>query len=326
MAGKPPKFPPYKTADLQTQLKVLTRRLGNLGFPFDDQKQTLGALRRERTIVGNAWAHGDPFTALDAWRSHDYCVRLLEYFNDGEGLVKASGLRQEAFMAYVDEQGIAPAPATTAAATVDYEPVTVAVDDSEADSEPDLVAPDPEVFAREPEGGPSVVGNERLPFQSWTPVIVGDVSVLDDLPKVAGKQKVRAVAAEVDEEEGPIHIDRLAQMVAASFGVQKLHSERAAKIAYQVKASGLLIDKAKFVWPEGVTPDCWQEFRPSSSQVDRPFLQISPIEIANVMRFLLRRRPGLEDAELETATLQTFGCKKRTKQFVAHLTKAKELL
>jgi len=87
---------------------MLTRRLGNLGFPFDDNKQTIGALGRELRIVRNARAHGDPFTRLDAWRAHDYCVRLLEYFGDAEGLLKANELRQEALVAYVEEQGIAP--------------------------------------------------------------------------------------------------------------------------------------------------------------------------------------------------------------------------
>jgi hypothetical protein len=48
---------------------MLTRRLGNMGFPFDDNKQTGGALGRERASVRNARAHGDPFTRLDAWRA-----------------------------------------------------------------------------------------------------------------------------------------------------------------------------------------------------------------------------------------------------------------
>lgn len=43
------------------------------------------------------------------------------------------------------------------------------------------------------------------------------------------------------------HIDRLSQLVAASFGVQKLHAHRA-KIAYQAKVAGLTVDAAKFVW------------------------------------------------------------------------------
>lgn len=322
IAGKPPRN--YSTTDLQSQLKVLTRRLGNLGFPFDDHKQTLGALGRELTIVRNARAHGDPFSRLDAWRAHDYCVRLLEYFGDAEGLVRANDLRQVALVSYVDEQGIAPLPVAPATAPEPSDPHEF--DEVDTDSEADLVMPDPEVYTREPSAQPSVVGNKRLAFEPWEPVLVGDVSILDELPKVAAKQKVRAVAAEIVEAEGPIHVDRLAQLVAASFGVQKLHAKRAAKITYQAKASGLLIDKAKFVWPDGLDPNAWTEFRPNSSQVVRLFLHVSPVEIANAMRFLKQKSLGISDIDLDRATLQTFGRKKRTKQFAAHLDKARALV
>lgn len=317
IAGRPPRT--YGTADLQAQLKMLTRRLGNLGFPFDDNKQTIGALGRELTIVRNARAHGDPFTRLDAWRAHDFCVRLLEYFVDAEGLVRAHELRQEALLAYVDQQGIAPVPV---AATQAAEPATAP---EEAEAETEVVSPDPEVYTREPTPEANVVGNSRMAFEPWEPVPVGDVSVLDDLPKVAAKQKVRAVAVEIVEAEGPVHVDRLAQLIAASFGVQKLHANRAAKITRQVTAAGLVIDKAKFVWPEGVDATAWAEFRPNTSQTERPFLFISPIEIANAMKFLKKRTPGISDADLDAATLRTFGRKRRTKQFVAHLAKARAL-
>lgn len=319
IAGKPPRT--YNTTDLQAQLKMLTRRLGNLGFPFDDNKQTIGALGRELTIVRNARAHGDPFTRLDAWRAHDFCVRLLEYFGDAEGLLRAHELRQEALLAYVDQQGIAPVPVS---ATQTAEPAT-AHEVKDAEVETEVVSPDPEVYSRESTAETNVVGNSRMAFEPWEPVPVGDVSVLDDLPKVAAKQKVRAVAVEIVEAEGPVHLDRLAQLIAASFGVQKLHANRAAKITRQVKAAGLVIDKAKFVWPEGVDATAWVEFRPNTSQIERPFLFISPIEIANAMKFLKKRTPGISDADLDAATLRTFGRRRRTKQFVAHLAKAKAL-
>lgn len=322
IAGKPAKV--YSTSDLQAQLKMLTRRLGNLGFPFDDNKQTIGALGRELTIVRNARAHGDPFTRLDAWRAHDYCVRLLEYFGDPDGLLRAHQLRQEALVAYVEEEGIAP---VQFAATTAPEPTTVPeVRESETEPETELVTPDPEVYTREPSAQPTVVGNRRMAFEPWEPVPVGDVSVLDDLPKVAAKQKVRAVAVEIVEAEGPIHVDRLAQLIAASFGVQKLHANRAAKITRQAKAAGLLIDKGKFVWPDGVDPKAWAEFRPNSSQIERPFLFVSPVEIANAMRFLKKRTAEISGTDLDSATLRTFGRKRRTKQFAAHLAKAKALV
>ena len=44
------------------------------------------------------------------------------------------------------------------------------------------------------------------------------------------------------------------------------------------------------------------------------------------MRFLIDRNPSLAGDDLDRATLQTFGRKKRTKQFAAHLAKARVLL
>src|SRR5690606_1981378 len=139
--------------------------------------------------------------------------------------------------------------------------------------------------------------------------------------KVA-KEKVRAVATEIAEFEGPIHIDRLAQLAAASFGVQRLWSAREKKLTYQTRQTGLLVDDDKFVWPSDLDPATWGEFRPNDSTVDRPFTEISPVEIANAMRFLKSNTPGISDSELDAATLQTFGRKRKTKQLAAHLDRA----
>ncbi|MEV0947547.1 DUF3320 domain-containing protein [Rhodococcus sp. NPDC049939] len=323
VAGKPARN--YSTTDLQTQLKMFTRRLGKFGFPFDDNRQTVSTLGRELTIVRNARAHGDPFARLDAWRAHDYCVRLLDYFADTDGLVKATALRQEALLAYVKEQGIAPEPAdasrsTSPAAATELEQQSTQTTPKD---EPEVVTPDQAVFTREPTVEHSVVGNSRLPFEPWEPVPVGDVSVLDALPKKIAKEKIRSVATEIVEFEGPVHLERLTQLTAASFGVRRLWSAREKKLVYQIKQTGLLVDDDKFVWPEGTHPQEWTEFRPNSSQADRPFLHISPVEIANAMAFLGKRNPGISDADLDVATLQTFGRKRRTKQIIAHLAKAR---
>lgn len=210
MAGRPPIV--YAKSDLQPQLKMLTIKLGQLGYPFDDHRRTASTLGSELRIVRNSWAHGDPFTSLDAWRAHDYCVRLLEYFGDGQGLVRANQLRQEALLAYVEEQGIAPVPVPHGP-TVHDESEEAATDVIAAGveaMEPEIVTPDAEVYVREPSGEtPALVGERRLAFEAWQPVPVGDVSVLNDLPKRAAKQKVRAVASEIVEAEGPVHLERL---------------------------------------------------------------------------------------------------------------------
>lgn len=314
MRGKPPKS--YVATDLQSQLRAITERLGNLGFPFDDHTRLVSALGSELRIVRNRWAHHDELTTLDAWRAHDFAVRLLEHFGDAEGVEGASMLRDDAFHALAEEKGVA---------------VHVAPDVTEPVAAPkpvatDVVRPDAVVLTRTDSTSTPTIGSDRFEFEPWTVVPVGDVSVLDDLPKKVAKEKVRAVATEIAEFEGPIHIDRLAQLTAASFGVQRLWPAREKKLTYQIRQAGLLVDDDKFVWPSDLDPSKWGEFRPSDSTVDRPFTEISPVEIANAMRFLKRRNPGLDDAELDRAALQTFGRKKRTKQFAAHLAKAGALL
>ena len=125
-------------------------------------------------------AHSDPFTRLDAWRAHDYCVRLLEYFGDAQGLVKANELRQEALLAYVDEQGIAPVLSRPRQPPVPTR------------------GQSPSLLRRRPRMSPNwsrlTLRSTRESHQlnrasSWEPVPVGDVSVLDDLPKVAQSRR-----------------------------------------------------------------------------------------------------------------------------------------
>lgn len=317
MRGKPPKT--YATTDLQAQLKILTERLGNLGFPFDDNTRLVTTLGSELRIVRNRWAHNDELTTLDAWRAHDFAVRLLDHFVDKVGVVGASALREEAFDALVAEKGVA-----THLAAGSPQPVSVAMEAPTAEAE--VVSPDPSVLTRV--GGPSTptIGPTRAQFEPWSVVLVGDVSVLDDLPKKVARDKLRAVATEIAESEGPIHLERLARVTAASFGLQRLWPAREKKLIYQIRQAGLAVDDDRFVWPSDLHPATWSEFRPNDSTVDRAFVEISPVEVANAMRFIRAQQPGIVDAALDAATLQTFGRRRRTKQFAQHLTRARALL
>lgn len=319
MRGRPSKS--YTSTDLQSQLKVVTERLGTLGFPFDDHTRLVSTLGNELRIVRNRWAHHDELTTLDAWRAHDFAVRLLEHFGDAQGVASASKLREEAFNALAEEKGIA-----THVAHAPPEPVVAAKPALQEPVSAELVSPDPIVMTRADTTGTPTIGRGRFEFEPWAVVLVGDVSVLDDLPKKVAKQKVRAVASEIAEVEGPIHIDRLAQLTAASFGVRRLWPAREKKLTYQIRQTGLMIDNDKFVWPSDLDPTTWTEFRPSDSTVARPFTHISPVEIANAMRVLTASTHGISDAELDAAALQTFGRRRKTKQLAAQLHRARSLL
>jgi hypothetical protein len=319
MRGKPPKS--YVATDLQSQLKTITERLGNLGFPFDDHTRLVSALGSELRIVRNRWAHHDELTTLDAWRAHDFAVRLLEHFGDGDGVAAAGELRDEAFAALAKRKGVAVHVAAAA-----REAVAMPAPTPKDAPSGDVVRPDPAVLTRADSTSTPTIGSRRFEFEPWTVVLVGDVSVLDDLPKKVAKEQVRAVATEIAEFEGPIHIDRLAQLTAASFGVQRLWPAREKKLTYQIRQIGLLVDADKFVWPTDSDPKTWAEFRPCDSTVDRPFTEISPVEMANAMRLLKRGAPDLTDAELDAAALRTFGRERKTKQFAMHLERARTLV
>ncbi len=314
------------TYDLQAQLRMLTERLGDFGYPFDDKERTVSTLGNELRIVRKQMAHMHDFSVEEAFRANDFCVRILEHFEDIAGLDEAKGIRHVALVVLAAEEGVAEqvaaaSVATTPPATAAH-PLTETPSAADEEKEAELVVPDPDVLVREP----TVIGDKRLEFEPWTVVQVGSVDVLDDLPKKAAKEKVRAVAVEIATYEGPIHLDRLVQMTAQSFGLQRVRSGREKKLVYQIRQAGLFVDSDKFVWPREIDPASWSEFRPNDSNADRLFIHISPVEIANAARFIKARRPGISAEELDVAVLQTFGRKRRTKQLAAHLAKAKEHL
>jgi len=312
----------YWTYDLQAQLRMITEKLGDLGYPFDDKQRTVSTLGNELRIVRKQMAHMHDFSVEEAFRANDFCVRLLEHFEDFGGLEEARRIRHEALVALAKEEGVTEQVAATAAEP----PAAVHVEllpSSEMDShlkkvQPEVITPDPTVMLAEP----TVLGNERLGFEAWTVVQVGGVDVLDDLPKRAAKEKVRAVAVEIATYEGPVHLDRLVHMTAQSFGLKRVSTSREKKLAYQIQQAGLFVDADKFVWPREIDPGEWMEFRPNDSTVDRPFVHISPVEIANAARFIRSKQQGICADELGVVVLQTFGRQRRTKQIAAHLSKA----
>lgn len=312
------------TYDLQAQLRMLTEKLGDFGYPFDDKQRTVSTLGNELRIVRKQMAHMYDFSVEEAFRANDFCVRLLEHFGD-DGLEEARCIRHEALAALAIEAGVtqqvAEASAASPSSTTPKTAELASRPSTEDATEPEVVTPDPEVLEREP----SVIGGKRLVFEPWTVVPVGSVDVLDDLPKKVAKEKVRAVAVEIATYEGPIHLDRLVDKTAQSFGLQRVRSGRQKKLAYQIKQAGLFVDADKFVWPREIDPGSWTEFRPNDSTADRPFTHVSPVEIANATRFIKAKRPDFTDEELEVAVLQTFGRKRRTRQLVAHLSRSKKL-
>jgi hypothetical protein len=311
------------TYDLQAQLRMITEKLGDLGYPFDDKQRTVSTLGNELRIVRKQMAHMHDFSVEEAFRASDFCVRLLEHFQDADGLEEARRIRHEALVALAIQEGVTEQAAAKAAAVQPAAPedAEIALDlspASETGEEAELVTPDPALLIREP----SFIGDKRLEFEPWTVVQVGSVQVLDDIPKHAAKEMVRAVAVEIATYEGPIHLDRLVQMTAQSFGLKRVRASREKKLAYQIQQAGLFVDTDKFVWPREIDSSSWHEFRPNDSSAERQFVHISPVEIANAARFIADKDSEIPAEDLAVSVLQTFGRQRRTKQIAAHLEKA----
>ncbi|WP_433315599.1 Swt1 family HEPN domain-containing protein [Micromonospora sp. CA-269861] len=68
----------YAPTDPQCQLRVITERLGDHGFPFDRAlSRAERNLANELREVRNRWAHREPFSPDDAYRALDTTERLL---------------------------------------------------------------------------------------------------------------------------------------------------------------------------------------------------------------------------------------------------------
>ncbi|MGO1543062.1 MAG: sigma-70 family RNA polymerase sigma factor [Gulosibacter sp.] len=89
----------YDTGDLHVQLRMFTERLGDLGFPFEVGKdRRVSTIANELRIVRNEWAHMSTFGALDAWRTADFCARLLQSLGERDRAEKFVRKRSALFI------------------------------------------------------------------------------------------------------------------------------------------------------------------------------------------------------------------------------------
>ena len=159
---------------------------------------------------------------------------------------------------------------------------------------------------------------EPTQLTPWEPRVAGDRAVLDALPSERAAAQVRSVIEEVVVAEGPVHLDRLTRLVAASFGLPRMTPARAAAIAAQAPAD-LIADDApsdgapasgdggSFAWPRGLDRATWTGYRRAAPGTTRTLEQVPTREIANVMVALVRASAGVAESELMRATLAELG-------------------
>jgi hypothetical protein len=155
------------------------------------------------------------------------------------------------------------------------------------------------------EPGP-IVSPPVQEFTAWEPRTAGTKTVLDALPRARAVAEVRAVIEEVVAAEGPVQLDRLARLVASSFGLSRVTPARAAAILDQLQ-SDLVTSGDGFVWPRDLGPTTWTGYRRAASGTTRALDQVSLREISNAMVVLVRASAAVVEADLLRATLAELG-------------------
>ena len=148
----------YSRNDLAAQLRILTERLGELGYPFDDDPRhprRVSSLGTQLRQLRNTERHSDVLEPHDAWRAGDHAAQLLDALGDVEGARRLAAIRDDVGRALYG--GGQPMPARRE---------LMPAEDIDGAVTPEVPIPAiPAVL----DGAP--LGDERLAYEPWHPVI-----------------------------------------------------------------------------------------------------------------------------------------------------------
>jgi hypothetical protein len=161
-------------------------------------------------------------------------------------------------------------------------------------------------------------------FQPWTPIVIGSISVLDEIHTSYNRSHVAKIAESIIESEGPVHRDRLAKLVAGAFSLGKVNESRRTAIQRVVPTEYLRGDDREFYWPNGANPASWRTVRTSKRGEGRPLSEISLVEIGNAMVVVAEQAGGSGVEDLKREALALFGGIRITKDIGARLDEALE--
>lgn len=178
---------------------------------------------------------------------------------------------------------------------------------------PPTPQPDTVVPVVEPPRTPPVVerpGMWQVSEGVWTPWsvrVVGDVQVLNDIGQRSARRLVQVMMQEIIMAEGPIAPKRLARLVGKAYGVERMTEDRAKTILRVTLQEGFTRDDEKF-WYAGVASK-YAMWRPARDTADynRAIDEISLIELANAMLYVIMQTPGIQLTALLSETVRVFG-------------------
>jgi len=308
----------YGRTDASAQLRMLTERLGAIGFPFESMPpRYVSTLAGDLRIARNSVAHNNPIDIHDAIRMHDSATKLLAHFGDDGGAQAAAAMRAEAI---VCASGVVPSSPQSAQTDEEQDVADRTHAEHSSNAEPITVLP-------VSEGSLTAEVLRSVAWEPWRVTIVGDKDDLENFRRVGVKEKLHAVVAEIVDFEFPLSLERLIDLVRRSYGVGRLHKPRRAAVERQVRSyDDVIVDEHGFVWPEGVDREAWRDVRPNGESVGRRITDVSPHEVANAIRSIRAEHPDFGDDELDREVVRCFGGRRLTAAFAEHLSLARSLV
>lgn len=144
-------------------------------------------------------------------------------------------------------------------------------------------------------------------FEEYAPVLVGAKTDLNSLTHPGVIKAIREIATAATAKEGPISAARFASLVARSFDLNGVKSEKASAINQIPSKTTHKRDKEGFIYPESMSPNEFLTWKRQESGEGRDLQDIALSEIANSMRDLCARVHGIEEAELFRQVSLAFG-------------------
>lgn len=318
----------YAPHDVALQLRMVTERLGNLGFPFSatDKHRTLGTYGGVLRLVRNQVAHNAELSVLDALRAVDTVRIVLDFIGDGAGVGRIMELRHQVIDDLVKDHGPeeteasqeAPVPPQRTTPAVDVgqpAPAPVPAPAEEADEEVDVRGGAREGSSDRPQAARS------LKWEAWEVEVVGEPEMLENLKKVAHRESVRGAIETVVDAEGPIHRDRLVTLVCQAHGAKRATAAKRKKVEHQIGNAEVHVDADGFIWPQGLDVGRWLLAR-RSTPAQRKIEEVSPVELANALEVVLSRHGSLPREEAKQQLLSFFGRTKTSRAANAQLERA----
>ncbi|WP_186759117.1 hypothetical protein [Arthrobacter alpinus] len=197
----------YSRNDVALQLRMVTERLGNLGYPFDsgDPNRTMSSCGGILRINRKRWAHNDEFSHFEAAHFIDTVRIVMAHIGNPARAAEVDQLHSalvEELTADDAETDVSPEARPELA--VEYMttcegmagPGAVAIDDF---SEEPNAEPVPRALGL---AGIRPLGHEAI-WDPWEVTLMGDSEVLDTMRTKAAKERARAVIEDIVDARRP---------------------------------------------------------------------------------------------------------------------------